>query len=113
MKNARNCCHTHNLSKHYNRSEQRLLCAVHTDWQQAYKIWSLRLSKKAAAMNNFDNEVSFLISRGEGGRGKKRFGLQRLTNMEPARQDTHTQTHITARKTDKVLSLANLEAHYL
>lgn len=33
--------------------------------------------------------------------------------MQPARQDTHTQTDITARKTDKVLSLINLEAHYV
>jgi len=62
MKNAGNCCHTYNLSKHYERSEQRLFRAVHTNWQRACKTLSLRLSKKAAVVNNFDGKALFLIS---------------------------------------------------
>lgn len=44
---------------------------------------------------------------------EKRFGLRSLKNMKPARQDIHSETHITARKIDKAVSLAKLEMHYL
>lgn len=33
--------------------------------------------------------------------------------MQPARQETHTQTNTTARETGKALSQSSLEAHHL